>query len=877
MAVGLFVWSTAYALAISSVGASGDMWWTKVSYLGIVFMPVAWFVFCAEYSGATTRFGRREWVMLLVVPAITIVLVFTDGWHHLVWQDLRTTPGAGTPAFSPGFSTWFWVHTAYSYGVLLFGAALLVRMAIRSRRLHRTQTIVILVGLALPLVANVLYLADLQPRREIDMTPFVLSISCLLFAIGLLRFRILDIFVGLVPVARDAAIEGMADGVVVVDAAGRVADVNPAAVDVFDLPAAAIIGQSATQLAIGGVNLGDLFSGAGRQRAQATVDDGEGRRHFDLLASEIGHEESGHIVVIRDMTSRRKAELALSESEARYRALFENATDFVFTLKPDGRVESANGAALTALGYTNEELQGANVSDLVPVADVAAVVTCLEQVASVAPEGVFSLTLVAKDGHEVEIETSLSPLTRDGEIVAIQGIARDVTERTQWETVLRYQALHDNLTELPNRTLLYERMNQAIGGGRGVLDEHALLIIDLDRFKEVNDTYGHHVGDVVLHELSTRFQAMVRSTDTIARLGGDEFAVFMPNASASAAGDGAQRILRALEAPVEVDDMQFELQASVGIATYPDHGTDAHSLLRSADVAMYVAKRSGESPRLYSQQEDPHSVYRLHLLSRLREALRANHFTLHYQPIVDVRRRRLVAVEALARWQDDELSGVGPSEFIPLMEETGLILPFTLWLVGEVVRQIAAWQEHGYEVAVSINLSARNLHDHQVLETLQALCLEHGVEPSLLTIEVTEGSIMTDPQRARETLARLSELGVSVAVDDFGTGYSSLAYLQRLPVTHLKIERSFVQRMATDTSDAAIVRSTIGLGQDLGLKVVAEGVEDEASLDMLGGLGCDAAQGFHIARPMPAAAVLSWLEARPEAHGKGHLQTASVP
>jgi diguanylate cyclase (GGDEF)-like protein/PAS domain S-box-containing protein len=864
MMLALFVWSAAYALSISSLDPTAELWWNKLAYLGIVLVPVGWFVFTAEYTGTRGRFSRRQWHLLLVIPVVTLIMVASDGWHHLIWKDLVPTPMAGTPAVSDGFGVWFWVHTAYSYSLLGLGGAMLVRMAIRSRHVYRKQALVILIGCALPIAANVAFLTGLQPHRELDMTPFVLAVSSLVFALGLFRFRLLDLFVGLVPVARDAAVEGMADGVVVVDAAGRVADVNPAALAILGMPSARIIGRPAAELMIGPVSLGKLVDGPCPARAQAAVSDGDGRKYLDLLASTVGREgDAGRIVVVRDITGHRKAEQALRESEERYRTLFENATDFVFTLRKDGSVESANQAGLNMLGYSRAELSQLRLDELVAPEDADAVVGWLTAGSSVAQEGVHNLTLMAKDGRRVELETSVRNLTRDNEIVAVQGIARDVTERKEWETALRHQALHDNLTDLPNRTFLLERLEQAISLAQRVPAQHALAIIDLDRFKEVNDTYGHHFGDIVLRELSARFQTTMRSSDTIARLGGDEFAVFMQHSTADTAADGARRMLLALEEPVVVDGLQFQLQASAGIAIYPDHGSDAHSLLRRADVAMYVAKRSGESLRIYSQEEDPHSPARLFLLTRLREALREDAFTLHYQPIVDVKRGSLLAFEALARWEDAELGAVGPARFIPLLEETGLIMPFTLWVLEEVVRQIAEWAERGLEISVNFNLSARNLHDRQVLEAVQTLCLANGVKPSSLAIEVTEGSIMTDPARALETLRRLSDLGVSVAVDDFGTGYSSLAYLQRLPVTHLKIDRSFVHSMASDPGDAAIVRSTIGLGHDLGLTMVAEGVEDRAVWDLLSGLGCDAAQGYYIARPMPAEAVTTWLKELP--------------
>ncbi len=366
----------------------------------------------------------------------------------------------------------------------------------------------------------------------------------------------------------------------------------------------------------------------------------------------------------------------------------------------------------------------------------------------------------------------------------------------------------------------------------------------------------------MLREVSARFLAATREADTVARLGGDEFAVLMLDVDPEAAASGGRRMLAALEEPVVVEGVQFRIGASAGIAFCPDHGTDAHALLRRADVAMYVAKRVGAGVSFYSPEDDPHSSSRVTLLAKLDEALRTDALTLHYQPIVDLQSGATLSLEALARWRDADLGDVNPDVFIPLLEETGLIKQFTFWALEEALRQNAAWQAMGHAVSVAVNLSARNLHDQEIPEIVETLCLLSGVEPSTLTLEVTESTIMVDRERALTTLRRISALGARVAVDDFGTGYSSMSYLQRLPVAQLKIDRSFVQRMGRDAGDAAIVRSTIGLGHDLGLSVLAEGVEDRATWNLLGGLGCDVAQGFLMARPMPAETATDWLRGR---------------
>jgi diguanylate cyclase (GGDEF)-like protein len=399
--------------------------------------------------------------------------------------------------------------------------------------------------------------------------------------------------------------------------------------------------------------------------------------------------------------------------------------------------------------------------------------------------------------------------------------------------------------------------------GRAQRDGHAvaLLVMDLDRFKEVNDTFGHHYGDLLLRQLGEHLGSVLRECDTIARLGGDEFAVLLPAATADDARQVAARLLRVLEQPFALNGLQLEIDASIGIALAPEHGTDADTLLRRADVAMYVAKRSSSGYALYSVEQDQHSPMRLALVGELRRAIDTNELSLYFQPKVSHASGRITSVEALVRWQHPRHGLLGPDQFVPIAEQTGLIRPLAHWVLNAALRQCHRWRQEGVDLAVAVNLSMRNLHDPQIVEMIGALLKQWGVPPVRLIVEITESSLMADAARAMEVLTRLRSMGVGISIDDFGTGYSSLAYLKRLPVDELKIDKSFVQHMAADDNDAAIVRSTIGLAHDLGLRVVAEGIEDEATWALLAELGCDVAQGYFVSRPLPAAELGGWLQA----------------
>ncbi|HET6908488.1 MAG TPA: EAL domain-containing protein [Mycobacteriales bacterium] len=423
------------------------------------------------------------------------------------------------------------------------------------------------------------------------------------------------------------------------------------------------------------------------------------------------------------------------------------------------------------------------------------------------------------------------------------------------------QAYHDALTGLGNRKLLVQdarnRIQEADDNNLGV----ALFLLDLDRFKEINDTLGHQVGDALLQLVGERLLSVVRPEDTVARLGGDEFAILVTDVGhLQRAMEVADRVRSALGEPFRHDSMSFEIDASIGVALHPDHGHDFETLLQRADVAMYVAKERNTGIEVYSSDTDRHSTMRLGMMAELRTALENGDLELHFQPKADLRTRDVVGLEALLRWRHPERGMVPPDEFIPLAEQTGLMRAITQFVVDAALKQLAEWWGQGLRVQAAINVCARDLYDRDFADFLRHRLAEHGVPPRALMVEVTEGVLMADPSRAASTLLSLADVGVGVSLDDFGTGYSSLVHLKRLPVSEVKIDRSFVMRMDVNEDDAAIVRSIIDLASALGLRVVAEGVETQEAWDRLSVYGCDAAQGWYLAPALPPAEMTRWLK-----------------
>jgi diguanylate cyclase (GGDEF)-like protein len=424
-----------------------------------------------------------------------------------------------------------------------------------------------------------------------------------------------------------------------------------------------------------------------------------------------------------------------------------------------------------------------------------------------------------------------------------------------------HEALHDELTGLPNRKLLLERTDEAVRMATGTGSHVGLFLLDLDRFKEVNDTLGHRVGDELLQLVGRRLTALLRPGDVIARLGGDEFAMLVPNVEdPRAALDLAERVRAALVEPFPHDGLSHEIEGSIGIALYPAHGADFETLLQRADVAMYVAKQRGTGVQVYSTEVDVHSTVRLGMLAELRVALENHDLEVHYQPKADLRTGDVVGVEALLRWRHAERGMILPDDFLSLAEQTGLMRLITKFVLDEALQQLSIWWRMGIRVHCAVNVSARDLYDRGFAEMLKRSIESYDVPPRALMIEVTESVVMTDPSRAASTLLSLAGLGVGVSLDDFGTGYSSLVHLKRLPVTEVKIDRSFVLRMDVNEDDAAIVRSIIDLASALGLRTVAEGVETRDAWDRLAVYGCDAAQGWYLAKAMPSLVATEWLQ-----------------
>ncbi len=547
-------------------------------------------------------------------------------------------------------------------------------------------------------------------------------------------------------------------------------------------------------------------------------------------------------------------------AEAQTRKLanaLEQAADAVMITDSAGVIEYVNPAFETMTGFTRADAAGATPRILRSGLQDR---TVYAQLWSTLRDGrVWSDVLInrKKDGSVYYEEQTISPVQDEqGRISHFVATGKDITERIQIQERLRFLAYHDALTGLPNRALFMEMLHHGVARAQRTDSAMAVLFVDLDGFKQVNDALGHEAGDRLLGELAARLRDRIREEDTVARLGGDEFTILIEEVSGpDAVSEVARKLLAALQEPLELEGQGFSLTASIGISLFPADGGDPSTLVRHADTAMYRAKEAGRNRfQFYSEDMGERVSHRLFLVVELRKALEQEQLVLHYQPQVELSTGQVTRVEALLRWEHPQRGLVPPSEFIPVMEETGLIHEAGAWVLRTACAQTRLWSQAGHgPLRVSVNLSSVQLEDPALPEQLRRAMEDSGLEPGRLECEITETTVMRNPPLSNQILQRLRALGIAIAVDDFGTGYSSLAYLKRFPVHAIKIDRAFVRDLPDDPEDAAIVAAVLALGQSLGLRVVAEGVETRAQLEFLEAGGCSAVQGFLLGRPVPAA------------------------
>jgi len=665
-------------------------------------------------------------------------------------------------------------------------------------------------------------------------------------------------------------LESAPDAVVIVDADGRIVLVNTQTDKMFGYSRDELIGEPVEMLvpkrsreAHVGHRTGYYSEprtrpmGAGRELTGRRKDGSE--FPVDISLSTLETEDEVLVTsVIRDISERKQAKEELRESEERLRILFEYAPDAYFLTDLQGNLIDLNRAAEEITGLSKKEVIGKNYIDLdlLPPEDIPKAAAILAESRAGKPAGPAELTLNHRNGGSTAVEVRTFPVEINRQTLVLT-VERDITERKRAEKIIRHLAYHDVLTDLPNRALLYDRFTQALAQAGRSKQGLAVMSLDLDRFKVINDSLGHSLGDRLLQAVAERLTGLMREGDTVARVGGDEFILLLPaTASPEDAAKIAERILKALRPPFHLNGQEVHTTTSIGISLYPRGGEDAATLLKNAGAAKYRAKElGGNNHQFHSPSTTAGASQQLALVDSLRHAVEHAELVVYYQPQADVDSGQDVGVEALVRWQHPDWGLVAPSQFIPLAEETDLILPLGEWVLRTACAQFKAWQEAGLPpLRLAVNLSARQFQQQDLVETIARVLKQTRLDPHCLELEITEGAAMQNMRLAATVLHDLQEMGLRIAIDDFGTGYSSLSYLKDLPIDTLKIDQSFVRDVIADRSDAAIVTAIIAMAHSLDLKVIAEGVETKHQLAFLRERGCDEYQGYLLARPMSARA-----------------------
>ncbi|MBA3029291.1 MAG: PAS domain S-box protein [Desulfobacteraceae bacterium] len=585
----------------------------------------------------------------------------------------------------------------------------------------------------------------------------------------------------------------------------------------------------------------------------------DGTKSFNEISASLIRNAEGEPVgfrgIARDVTERMRMEEQIRESEERYRTIIEEMEEWYFETDLTGNITFCNDIFADILGYHHKELTGLNFQTFINKDDSDSVTNLFKQVFTTGqPTKNFPYEFIRPDGSKLFAEFSIFPKwDKDAKVVGFRGIGHDITVRKSAEERIQYLATHDTLTGLPNRYMFSQLLTHALQAAQRYQRQFAVLFIDLDRFKIINDTLGHEAGDKLLQEISMRLTQSLRAVDVVARLGGDEFVILIEELSdLNQIEIVANKILSTVLKPVTLMNEECRVTASIGISVFPKDAQDEQSLMKNADLAMYLAKEEGKNNyQFYASDIQSKSLEALSIESNLRFAVERNELTLQYQAKVDFKTNTINGVEALLRWDSPVLGSVTPTQFIPVAEESGLIISIGKWVLRTACVQNVAWQREGLPpIRMAVNLSLRQLTDGFLVEDINKILLESGMEPNLLELEITESMVMHNPIRIIHVLEEIRKLGVHLAIDDFGTGYSSLAQLRNFPVDTLKVDRSFIRNITKDADDRAITEAIISMGKTLSLTVIAEGVETEEQMNFLKDHSCDEMQGFFFSKPV---------------------------
>ena len=896
------LWGLAYVLELSSAGLPARIIFHALQYIGRAAIPVVFLAAAMEYGGYEGRVRFSHWLLLMsVLPLVTIGLALTNEVHHLMWagQSVEYFGDNLVLHMTPG--PWYAVHVIYSYGLVLLGSGIMAVAMRRTARPSRRQMAVLLVAFMIVLIWNVtsnVFIGDIL-QYDLTTTVGVLALSVIIW--GVQRYHLFDV----IPLAREKLLELMQDGIIVFDSQNRVLDINPAAFQILNLERVKVAGKSAElvfgawrelvsvlqsdqeiQLEVGLPGVGDAIGYYDLQMTVLRQDGGEiaGRMislrdistrksaeenlkaHRDRLSKQIKAQTANLVEanarLAMEIAERKHTQEALQEEKDLIAHLMDISPIGIILLDRDGDLIFANQRAEDLLGLVVGKEAGQKtqrpawkITDLdgkeLPEEELPFV-----QVRRFSMPIYDARYMIEKpDGEKIKLSINASPVfDSNGNYNGVVAAYNDITEQVEIEERFRYLATHDSLTELPNRVLFNDRLEHALSHARRAKTLLAVMFLDLDGFKSFNDAFDHERGDELLAMVARRLEGCVRASDTVARVGGDEFVILLEKLnSADDAIPVTKKILEVIAEPFTIQELEAIITASVGISVFPENGETPSALLQRSDAAMYRAKQQGKNRfEFFSPEMLARSLDRLKLIGEMNHALERDQFVLHYQPQVSIETGLIVGFEALIRWNHPEHGLVSPEVFIPLAEETGLIQDIGAWVIRTACRQLKVWQDLGLTlVKVGVNLSERQLKTDEIVDLVQEILEENQVPPNMLELEFTENIIYQNLGEFMERFEKIKLIGVQIAIDDFGSGYTSLNQLSRFPFDTLKIDQAFISSPMVDTKDAVVVSGIISIARDLGMKVIAEGVETREQLVFYELQSCSVIQGWYFHKSLP--------------------------
>jgi diguanylate cyclase (GGDEF)-like protein/PAS domain S-box-containing protein len=857
--VGVVIWSGAFAAMWYVPGEDMQVFWERVSSLGSWIVPVAFL---------TLAFGVAKMEGWRTPGRIALIAIVSFALNNLEWVNpgnlfetafVAHAVGPYTHySFEPG--PLYWVFVTYAYVLILAATVILVRVVARTSGAKRTEAVILLIGGLTPTAASVVAQPGLV-ALDVDLIPVAFLITGALWLTAILRGALLDIL----PLARDALVEQMVDGVVVIDGDDVVVDANPAAVDMLCTRPADVLGKPVEAL-LGNVKGAIPFlGGSGPRKVVLPLNMNGDSRHVELRITPVVADREGppaRLVTLHDVTEERLANERLRLA----RTVFDTASEGIIVTLPDsgGRIVDVNDAYCRLTGRSSEDTIGKSISTFRSDRQSSEFHKAVERAVFETGEWKGEVWQTRADGTEFPAWLSLSLAEDEQEHVRhVVTVFTDITETREAEAQLRQNATHDSLTGLPNRALLDDRLQHALAHARRTDTRLAVLFVDLDDFKDVNDTLGHAKGDALLAQVAARIVPALRESDTVARLGGDEFTIIVTDVADTGQVEAtALRVLEAVASPYRLGIEDLRITASVGIALFPSDGADAASLIQHADLAMYGAKRMGRNRIQFFSHEFQHDLdQRMAVEKELWGADTENRYFLLYQPQVDLATGRITGVEALVRLRTRDGSILSPAEFIPVAEDSKLIFQLGEWVLREACAELASLHEVAPDLVMSVNFSARQFRGIDV-GSLQCALRDSGVEARTLALEIAETALSSDPTQAAAKLDDLRGVaGLQLSLGGFGTGYSSLTVVRMFRADTIKIDRSFVGLLPDDPEAQAIVLATIALAKSLHATVIAEGPETEEQVRFLRANGCDRAQGFYFSRPVPADELMLLLRA----------------